>query len=79
MGHSMGTLYPRMSPFLFGERLGYAVFYLDLTAELLETALNVIAQVGGEMTPSLVAVHLRHSQNQGCGLALGAEFCRTRC
>jgi hypothetical protein len=44
---------------------GEAIFDLDLTAELLETALNVIAQVGGEMTPSLVAVHLRHSQNQG--------------
>ncbi|CAG0889523.1 unnamed protein product, partial [Cyprideis torosa] len=44
-GHSVGTLDPRMAPFLFGERLGHTIFDLDQTAVYLEAALNFIAHI----------------------------------
>lgn len=44
-GHKLGSLDDRMKPYLYGERLGHAIFDLNKTAEHLRDALNVIAHI----------------------------------
>lgn len=44
-GHKLGSLDERTKPYLYGERLGHAIFDLDKTAEYLRTALNAIAHI----------------------------------
>ena len=44
-GHKEGTLDPNMKPYIFGSRLGYLIFDLDKTAELLQDALNFTAHI----------------------------------
>lgn len=44
-GHKEGSLNEYMKPFLFGSRLGYLIFDLDQTAELLRQALNFTAHI----------------------------------
>lgn len=44
-GHKIGSLNDKMNPFLFGTRLGHAIFDLDITAFHLRQALNFIAHV----------------------------------
>ncbi|XP_076244360.1 mitochondrial ribosomal protein S2 [Calliopsis andreniformis] len=45
LGHKEGSLDPRMSPFIFGSRLGHLIIDLDQTAELLRQALNFAAHI----------------------------------
>lgn len=44
-GHKEGTLDVRMSPYLFGKRLGHLIFDLDKTALHLRKALNFAAHI----------------------------------
>lgn len=44
-GHKLGSLDDRMKPYLYGERLGHAIFDLDKTAEYLRKALNTVCHI----------------------------------
>lgn len=44
-GHKLGSLDDRMKSYLYGERLGHAIFDLDKTAEHLRAALNFTAHM----------------------------------
>lgn len=45
LGHKMGSLHPRMAPFLFGSRFDTVILDLDKTAFHLRQALNFLAHV----------------------------------
>lgn len=44
-GHKEGMLDPHMRPYIFGKRLGVLIFDLEKTAKLLNTALQVTAEI----------------------------------
>lgn len=44
-GHKEGSMNDKMSPFIYGSRLGHLIFDLDQTAELLRQALNFTAHI----------------------------------
>lgn len=60
-GHKVGSLDERMLPYLYGSRLGHAIFDLDKTAEYLRAALNVAAHVA--YREGVVVFFLRNAQN----------------
>lgn len=44
-GHKIGTLDDRMTPYIFGQRMGHTIFDLDKTAQYLRKALNFAAHI----------------------------------
>lgn len=60
-GHKLGSLDNRMKPYLYGERLGHAIFDLDQTAEHLRSALNIIAHIA--YRDGIILWFLRSPQN----------------
>lgn len=60
-GHKVGSLDERMLPYLYGSRLGHAIFDLDKTAEYLRAALNVAAHIA--YREGIIVFFLRNAQN----------------
>jgi hypothetical protein len=61
LGHMSGTLDDRMRQFLFGKRFNQLIFDLDITAEYLRQALNVVSHVS--YRGGIVLFVCRHRQN----------------
>lgn len=60
-GHKLGSLDDRMKPFLYGHRLGHAIFDLDKSADYLRRALNFAAHIA--YCDGLIMFVLRSPQN----------------
>ncbi len=44
-GHKYDTVHPKMTPYIFGSRLGHLIFDLEQTADYLRRALNFMAHI----------------------------------
>lgn len=60
-GHKLGSLDDRMKPYLYGHRLGHAIFDLDITADHLRKALNFAAHIAYK--DGIIMFVLRQPQN----------------
>ncbi|KAI4471660.1 30s ribosomal protein s2 prokaryotic and organellar [Holotrichia oblita] len=78
-GHKIGSLDERMSPYIYGNRLGHLIFDLDITAEHLRQALNITAHTA--YRDGVILFFLRGAQNshivEKTALECG-EFAHTR-
>ncbi|GJQ76800.1 mRpS2 [Trypoxylus dichotomus] len=78
-GHKVGSFDERMTPYIYGNRLGHLIFDLDITAEHLRQALNITAHTA--YRDGVILFFLRGAQNshivEKTALECG-EFAHTR-
>ena len=78
-GHMEGSFDERMSPYIYGSRMGHMIFDLDKTAEYLRSALNIAAHTA--YRDGVILFFLRGAQNshmvENLALECG-EFAHTR-
>jgi len=60
-GHKLGSLDERMTPFIYGHRMGHVIFDLDKTAEYLRSALNIAAHIA--YREGIILMFCRNAQN----------------